>query len=383
MRHWLISACIALAVVLVSGSSVASIYAWQLTNRVGDNALDITNGNADAEVPPPTIGEIAGAVNVLAVGLDNVPDQSAAFGERDGTLNDVNILLHIAADHESAVVLSLPRDLIIPGPACTDPVTGETFRSVSAQPLNSAISRGGLGCVVSTVSELTGLTIPYAAVFSFEGTVAMSDAVGGVPICLDTAINDPLSGLDLPAGVSVVSGQQALSYLRSRKGVGDGSDLARISSQQSYMASLMRVMKSSDTLTDIPKVLRLANAAVDNVKLSDSLAPLPAMISMVLALKDVDLDKLTFVTYPSVPYTRDPNKVQPAMGTAEALMAKIRDDTPFTLDADALGNSLTVEATAPAATPAPAPSAPAVEPPNVIEGVRGVTGDQETCSVGH
>lgn len=72
---------------------------------------------------------------------------------------------------------------------------------------------------------------------SFAGTVAMADAVGGVPICPTEAIDDPDTGLDLPAGVSVASGQSALSYLRSRHGVGDGRDLARISSQQASSSS--------------------------------------------------------------------------------------------------------------------------------------------------
>jgi LCP family protein required for cell wall assembly len=373
-----------LAVALASGLSVGAIYSWQLATTVSSNALDISNGQEPAPLDAPSIGAFDGGFNVLAVGADNVSGQSAAFGDRKGAaLNDVNILFHVAADHRSAVVLSLPRDLMIPGPACTDPATGNKFSAVSLQPLNSAFGRGGLGCVVSTVSELTGLDIPYAALFTFEGTVRMSDAVGGVPICVDSAINDPASGLDLPAGVSVVSGQQALAYLRSRKGVGDASDLSRIGSQQAYMSSLMRVMKSSETLTNVPKVLALANATAENVSLSESLAPLPTMISMALTLKDLDLAKMTFVTYPWQPFAPNPNKIEPNTAVAEQLLAHMASDEPFALDGNALGSSVALDPSAAPDAQAPADIAPGATAPPVLGGIQGVTAAERTCSVAH
>ena len=78
----------------------------------------------------------------------------------------------------------------------------------------------------------------------------MADAVGGVPVCVNKAIDDPDSGLKLKKGITVVKGRTALAYLRSRHGVGDGSDLSRIASQQAYMSSLMRKMTSAGTLAD-------------------------------------------------------------------------------------------------------------------------------------
>ena len=373
---------IALVVVLVSTASVTALFVWQLGSTVTENAVDISNGDDTVIVPPPTIGEFEGGFNILAVGADNSEDQPEAFGARGATLNDVNILVHVAADHKTAVVLSLPRDLVIAQPKCTDPVTGNTFSAVSARPLNEAYQRGGLGCVNATVEALTGLDIPYAALFTFQGTVAMSDAVGGVPICLDAAIFDPYSGLDLPEGINIVSGQQALAYLRTRKGVGDGGDLSRISSQQAYMSSMMRVMKSSETLTDVTKVVGLANAAVNNVSLSTSLADLNTMVSMALSLKDVDLNALTFVTYPSVTDPNNVNKLVPATTIAAELMTKIATDESFVLDDAALGNGVTIDPNAPVVeTPTAEPTDGAVAGPEVLAGVRGQTADQQTCSV--
>ncbi|HYI32558.1 MAG TPA: LCP family protein [Glaciibacter sp.] len=387
---------VSLLVVMVSGVSVSGLYVWQLGATVTENAVDISNGEVDVVVPQDTIGTFDGGFNVLVVGADNSAEQAAEFGERDGAiLNDVNIVLHVAADHASAVVLSLPRDLVIPHPECVDPTTGEQFDAMSAQDLNTAFNRGGLGCVRSTVENLTGLSIPYAATFTFAGTVAMSDAVGGVPICVDSPVNDPASGLNLAAGTTVVSGEQALAYLRSRKGVGNGSDLSRISSQQAYMSSLMRVMKSSDTLTNPSKLLRLASAAAENVGLSDSLANLNTMASMALTLKDLDLDKLVFVQFPNYQDPDNPAKVVPDYDLADQLMSKIGADQPFVLDDGALGSDVTVDPNVPASpiapvapvapttpsTDTPAPTDPAADAPEILAGLRGQTGSQQTCSV--
>lgn len=382
---------ILIAVLAVSGASVASLAAWQLSSTVASNAVDISNGEDDAPAPPQTIGAFEGGFTVLAVGADNSAEQGEEYGDRGSSvLNDVNILFHVAADHKSAVVLSLPRDLVIPQPACVDPETGEEFSAVSAQPLNSAFQRGGLGCVVATVEDLTGLDIPYAATFTFAGTVAMSDAVGGVPICLDAAIRDDSSGLDLAAGTTDVSGQQALAYLRARDGVGDGSDLARISSQQAYMSSLMRVMKSSDTLGDASKVTKLAAAAAEHIHLSESLANLTTMASMATTLKDLDLSSLLFVQYPNVPDPDNPYKVVPDAELAAELMAKVQSDEMFVLGAPAAGEDPGEDASedaeetggdAPVTEPTmPNEVPPATEAPHVIEGLRGQSADQETCT---
>jgi len=379
---------IILTVLAVSGVSVASVALWHLGEKVESNSVDISNGDDRKSDPPPrTIGAFEGGFNVLVVGADNAAEQGQEYGDRgSAVLNDVNIVFHVAADHKSAVVLSLPRDLVIPQPACVDPETGEEFSAVAAQPLNTAFQRGGLGCAVATVEDLTGLDIPYAATFTFAGTVAMSDAVGGVPICLDSAILDPSSGLDLPAGITNVSGQQALAYLRTRDKIGDGSDLARISSQQAYMSSLMRVMKSSDTLGDASKVTQLAAAAAEHIRLSESLADLTTMASMATTLKDLDLSALLFVQYPNVTDPDNPNKVVPDAELAAQLMAKIQGDEVFALGAPTPEDGLGAEAGEPGGDALPAEPTPpgevppATETPEVLDGLRGQSADQETCT---
>jgi LCP family protein required for cell wall assembly len=259
--------------------------------------------------------------------------------------------------------------------------------------MNTAFARGGLSCVVNTVADLTGLEIDYAAQMSFNAVVQMTDAIGGVPVCLAEAIKDDYSGLDLPAGTSVVSGGMALAFLRSRHGVGDGSDLSRISSQQVYMSALLRQLQSDSTLSDFTKLYGLANVAATNVRLSTTLTSLDTMVSMAQSLRTVDLSTMALVQYPGTTGNPDyPGKVMPTVSVADELFAAIAADEPISLADDSLGSGSTLDpsvvptetpvptatlAPGETATPTPTPTSGAV----VIDGVVGQTAAQQTCSV--
>ena len=377
-----------ITVLAISSVSVAAYGAWHLGERFKNGAVSLGDDNKI-----PNIAALNGAFNVLLVGADNAPGQKH-FGEtRDATLNDVNILIHVSADHSEATVISMPRDLVIPHPQCTDPKTNQIYSAMSAQPLNVAYSRGGLSCVVGTVESLTGLTIPYAALFSFEGTVKMADAVGGVPVCVNKAIDDKDSGLKLKKGVTVVKGRTALAYLRSRHGVGDGSDLSRIASQQAYMSSLMRTMTSAGTLSNPTKLYGLASAAADSITLSESLATPDTMVQMALAVKSVGLEHMVFVQYPTGADPVNPSKVVPSTALATTLMERVQQDRSVGLDKDALGLSTKLkkakqkakdeEKASASPTRSPSPSASATADTDVIAGLRGQTAAQQTCSVAY
>src|SRR5690606_35887402 len=130
----------------------------------------------------------------------------------------------------------------------------------SEQQLNSALSYGGLPCVALTIEKLTGMPVPYAGLVTFDGVIAVSNAIGGVEVCLIEPISEDYTGLYLPAGDVTLQGYDALAYLRTRHGVGNGSDVSRISNQQIFMSSLVREMRSADTLTNPVKVYGLAKA---------------------------------------------------------------------------------------------------------------------------
>ncbi|MFO7690428.1 MAG: LCP family protein [Cryobacterium sp.] len=310
-----------LAVVLVSGVSVAAIATLDVATSVQDSvALD---NEVAGEIPQ--LDAIDGGVNVLVVGSDSRVGQDAIFGPDDstGNLNDVTMLLHISEDHQNASVISFPRDMFVPIPACRNP-EGGSFSAMSRQKINTTLGYGGLACTVATVEELTGLDIPYAAEVQFSGVMAMSTAVGGVPVCVAQPIEDEYSQTFLAAGEHTLEGFEALQFLRTRHGVGDGSDLTRINNQQLFMSSLVRTIKSSETLSDWTKVYSLAKAVTGNMKLSTSLNNVDTVVSIALALKDIDLDKVVFAQVPTGLTAGGVLPLQPAFDDMFEAMAEDR-----------------------------------------------------------
>jgi LCP family protein required for cell wall assembly len=373
-----------LAVVLVAGASIAGITVWQLRSQIDTVTIDF-----DAGGPPPSIASFEGGFNILLVGSDSREGTGTMYGRDPGsTLNDVTMLLHVAGDQKSAVLVSIPRDMIVPMPRC------ERGGPASGISMNETLFYGGLNCTVMTVQNLTGLTIQFAGLITFDGVIEMSNAIGGVPVCITEPIYDPYTGLDLPeAGVWNLSGWDALAFLRSRHGVGDGSDLGRISSQQVYLSSLVRTIKSDGTLGDFGKLFNLAQAATQNMSLSQGFARPDMLVSIALVLKNIPLENIAMVQYPSRTGGTGiyEGKVQPITSTATALFEAIKADVPVGLDANAIGanGGSTLDPNAPAPTvpdpsASPDPSAPPADPipeAQVIPGLKGQSAAQYTCSV--
>ena len=386
-----------LAVVLVSTSSVAAIDAYQLTSELSENSVKIN----ETEAPIPDIGAYEGGFNMLVVGSD-------ANYDRESVLNDVNILIHVSADQTNATAVSIPRDLVVPFPPCTDPETGRTSSAMSGRPLNEALFYGGLGCAVTVVEALTGLDIHYAGMIGFDGVIAMSDAVGGVEVCIASPIKDRWVGLDLEAGTHSLQGHDALAFLRSRHGVGDGSDLTRISSQQVFLSALLRKLKSEETLTNAGRLISLAKAAAANMTLSQELTQPATIIAMAKALDNIPMDRITFVQYPGVTGQGGiyAGKVAPRKGLADQLFAALQADQPIGVEqagdgrgsvvdpnatAEPTPEETTPEETTPEETGTPDPTAtdgattaPPVLPDKVvIPGINGQTAADRTCTVGN
>ncbi|WP_245636035.1 LCP family protein [Herbiconiux solani] len=355
---------LAAAVLTVSGAAFAGYATWSVSSEV--RTVDLAGETGDGSLAAASVPEIAaidGGVNLLLVGSDSREGQGDAYGETEGNLNDVTMLMHIAEDHSSATVVSFPRDMVVPIPSCPDP-DGGSFDAMSAQPINVTLSYGGLPCTVLTVEALTGLHIPFAAEIQFNGVIEMSNAVGGVPVCVVDPIDDAFTGVKLDSGTHTLQGADALGFLRTRHGVGDGSDLGRISSQQVFLSSLVRTIKSSDTLGDFGKLYGLARAASGNMVLSKSLASPDTLVSIALALKDIDLDRVTFVAYPGTTGGEGvyAGKVQPLTDDAAVLFDAIAADRPVvTAQPGNTGIGAVADPSAPAAT-APTDAAATPDP---------------------
>ncbi len=385
----------ALAVVLVSGGAVAAYALWDVAAGVKPA---VTLAGQDPNIP--NIDAIEGGVNLLVVGSDSRQGQGMAYGdpeEETGVLNDVTMLLHISEDHSSAVVVSFPRDLFVPIPECPKLDGTGTYSAMSSQKINTTLSYGGLACTVLTVEALTGLTIPFAAEVQFNGVIALSNAVGGVEVCVAEPISDDYTQTYLDAGMHTLQGKDALQFLRTRHGVGDGSDLGRISNQQVFLSSLVRTLQSSETLSDPGKLFGIAKAATSNMQLSQSLANLNTMVSIAMALKDIPLEQIAFLQYPNAYGSSGGEQgVLPLDAAAEQLFDAIKADKKLSITGTTGVGSVTdpnapadPEApTDPESTPPATPSAPSATPPadDAVElptTIEGQTASDRTCSKGN
>ncbi|MFG6402297.1 LCP family protein [Microbacterium sp. P04] len=384
---------VAVVVLVVSGAGTIAYTAYDLTSSIENNAVELDTVVAQ----PPSIGAYEGPFDVLIVGTDECePELVQLFPGRctgpdaGGQLNDVNMLVHVSDNPRRVTVVSFPRDLMIPIPECAGK-DGSIHSAMSKQAINSAYGDGGLNCVVKTVSKLSGLDIGFAAKASFGNVIAITEAIGGVEVCIgEGGLRDSNTGIDWPAGPRVVQGEDALKFLRVRKGIGDGSDLARIGNQQQYLSSLTRKLTSEGVLSDPAAVLRLATAAAHNIEPSESLANPLRIVQLALAAKDVPTSDIVFVQFPVNDDPADKNKVVPDQAAAKKLWDALAQNRPLELTGDLGSNGGVIEAgptdgAVPSETPVPDPSASATPPApddavQLPSNVNGSTAEQRTCS---
>lgn len=362
-RHPLISLIamfgVVLGVVAVSLTGITAFNLWDATRAIAANSVVL-----DEKPLPPSLGAIEGGVNILMVGTDSCEGQDVTIFPRcanddsPGERNDVTMLVHISDEPRRVTVVSFPRDMLVPIPSCKKPDGSGNISAMSSQMINASYWYGGLGCTVDTVEALIGddFNIDFAAAIRWTGVINMSDAIGGVDVCVAGDISDVHTGLNLTAGTHTLKGVEALQFLRIRHGIGDGSDLGRISNQQQFMGSMVRKLQSDSVLANPATLLNLATTAISQVQqgqlvLSSGLTNATLMVQIAMAVKDVPYEDIVFVQYPTV-YSSDGLRVQPLKDDAKALFDAIKANQPLTLTGDASGG-YAVEVTGEAAPPTP------------------------------
>ena len=383
----------ALAVLVVSSAAIAAFIAVDLSNRVSDGSVAL---EGDDDVAPPALGAYPDelAFNLLIIGTDECGEITTQYlgrrcSEADGGIrNDVNLLVHVSAAPRNVTVVSFPRDLMVEVPECTRQ-DGSTASPMAKASFNSLFDHAGIPCIATTVTELSGLPVEFAAKISFDGVIEITNAIGGVEVCVaGEGIHDSMAGIDLAPGTHTISGKDALAFIRTRHGVGDESDLARISNQQQYMSRLAKKILSAETLTDPSTVLKLANTVADNIVPSEKLNNPLTLAQLALALKDVEFTDFVFVQFPNVVDPDDANKVVPDDDAAEALWAALIAGTPIQLSGSVENHDGVVLATPePTDTPVETTTPPETAVPEVRATlppeITGQTAAQDTCSDGN
>jgi LCP family protein required for cell wall assembly len=338
-RHPLLSILGILAALTVTFISLTAYAAYR---NVYDSIhhLDVTNhmlGNR-----PP---KLDGSTNILIIGSDSRAGTKGKFGRGiDGSRSDTSMLLHIPPNHNGALVVSFPRDTMVPIYQCD--ADGSGHPGQQAQPvgnveqLNWTYSYGGPACLWKTLEQVTHIHIDHFIEVNFLSFRKIVDDVGGVPVCLPYAIKDPASRLNLPAGRSIVKGAQALAFVRERH-IGEGSDLQRINRQQIFLASLAQKIKESSSLTDPTKLYGLVHDIASSLTTDTGLTS-TEMLAIADSLKGISTGSLQFITAPVLPYPANPdNQVELDSTLANPLFRAIARDNHLqkTAQRDARANT--------------------------------------------
>jgi len=253
------------------------------------------------------------SMNILVIGSDSRAGTNGQFGSAQaisGARSDTMMLLHILPQHHGAVVISFPRDSLVPIIGCQadgigDP--GQKAQPGSTEMLNATFASGGPACLWKTLESTTGIFIDHFIEVNFNGFQSVVNDLGGVNVCLPEAVNDPASGLDLTAGVHHVNGAQALAFVRERH-IGEGSDLQRIQRQQFFMAALLQQIDTQKTMSDVPELYSIARDVAKTLT-TDSGLSVSTMLNVAESMKGLTSKGVQFTQVPVITDPNDSNRV--------------------------------------------------------------------------
>ncbi|MEU6843712.1 LCP family protein [Streptomyces sp. NPDC046716] len=275
------------------------------------------------------------AFNVLIIGTDKRTGKgNEGYGDKGSVGHaDTNILLHVSKDRSNATALSIPRDLIVDIPDCTDD-DGKVIPGTSQVRFNTSLGQYDRtpGCTMKTVKAVTGITPDHFMMVDFNAVKTLTSAVGGVQVCVGKDVDDKESHLKLKEGTSTVEGEQALAFLRTRHSFGNQGDLDRIKVQQQFLGSLARKMSSSDTLTNPSKLTSLAEAATNALTVDQGIGTLNKLKDVALELKKVPTKNISFVTTPVLDNPAEKVKATVVVNeaTAPEVFNAIKNDVSLT-----------------------------------------------------
>ncbi|MEZ2389670.1 LCP family protein [bacterium RCC_150] len=365
--RWFKVTSLVVAALLVGVIAFGGYWVWRLQSNISSSSLGA--GGVRTEGP---VDDQKDRLQILVLGTDTRSGKNGQFGTADQSSgygqSDVMMVLDISADNNHVNVISFPRDLLVDVPACTDNKTGQHYPERQNAMINSAMAEAGIGCAVDTVNKLTGLEVDHFMMADFNAVTELSKAVGGVEVCVNSAVNDPESGLNLPKGTSQVQGDQALAFLRTRHAFANGGDLGRIKAQQSFLGSLVRKLKTEGTLSDPQKMLSIADTVTKNLTVDDGLASVPSLLTIAGRLKNIDPAKVNFITVPNVPAASDPNRLDLDEPAASNFFAALKQSADLSQPAPSANASAAPSSAAPKAS-----YDKALQPITVANGT-GVTG---------
>lgn len=247
-------------------------------------------------------------------GLSEEDMDELRTGRAEGKRTDTIMVLYVPDDGRPAVV-SVPRDSYVDIPG------------IGANKINAAYAEalgGGPATLVQTFEQASGVRIDHYVEIGFAGFVDIVDAVGGVELCPEEAMEDPKAGLDIEAGCQVMDGPTALGYVRTR--ATPRADLDRIQRQREFFSALVGQATAPGTLLNpfrsVPLVLN--GTETFTVDEGDSLADLAWM-----AMAMRDSPATTAVPVGSTPTLEVGSVVLWDEARAEEMFSAMREGEPI------------------------------------------------------
>jgi polyisoprenyl-teichoic acid--peptidoglycan teichoic acid transferase len=240
-----------------------------------------------------------GRINVLIIGADS------GLGY-DHSLTDTMILVSVDPATQKVAMISIPRD------TSRFPLyNGGTYGGKLNSLANYAAANprqfpdGGIGTLEREIGYMLGVPVHYYAFVNLAGFKSLIDAVGGVDIVNERAIQDAgyefpdgVVGFNLSAGPHHLDGRLALAYVRSRYGPGD-NDFTRARRQQQVLQALRVKMTDPAFLPRLPSLLKILASAIHT---DFPAGGVPDMLTLARSMSDATVDH--FVLGP--PYATNP-----------------------------------------------------------------------------
>jgi LCP family protein required for cell wall assembly len=268
----------------------------------------------------PVDGLSSGDVyHVLVTGSDSRENlsrrqqQQLSVGRATGGVRTDTIFV-LSVKGRRAAMLAFPRDLFV------------TRCDGSQGRINAATGIGGQSCLVETVSSLSGLPIRHAVQIDFRGFRDVVDAVGGVEVCLDSAIKDRDAGIDLPKGCQTLDGRDGLGYVRVRK---IDNDLQRIKRQQQFLQALASEVATPATVLNPFRLYGTAGAMGGALQADDGLSSVD-LVRLGLGARGVANGQIAAATVPATDaFIGGASVLEVSEAEADALFEQFRTGAIF------------------------------------------------------
>jgi polyisoprenyl-teichoic acid--peptidoglycan teichoic acid transferase len=265
-------------------------------------AVTVQRAHAGSATPA-----LKGRLVLLTIGSDSGAPKFGRGGAMESGRADALQLVIIDTARRRGAVVSFPRDSYVPIPGH------------GTNKINAAMAFGGPRLLVATFEQLTGLTIDYYALTSFDGLTDMVNKVGGVQVNVDMNLRDHFAGAFLDKGRQTLGGGQALSYARARKTL-PGGDFDRSRHQGQLLLGGLGTFQRQ-VAKDPTRVMAWLAAMRDEVKTD---LPFPELLRLALLATQVPPGDIRNIPVPGAAGSAGGASVVRLQPGAYSLFARLR-----------------------------------------------------------